>query len=368
MSGWRQAWFGWRNRLLSDARFQRWAAEFPLTRPIAARRTEQLFDIVAGFVYSQTLFACVRLDLFRTLARGPLEAREVAARGGLSVEAAERLLEAARALRLLDRLDAARYVLGPHGAALLGNAGILDMISHHDRLYADLKDPLALLREGHGALSAYWPYATSAQPSAATPEGVGPYSALMAATQPAVAADVLHAYPVGRHKRLLDVGGGEGVFLTAAGASAPDLRLMMFDLPAVAGRARRRLADAGLSERAEIAEGDFHSDPLPTGADLITLIRILHDQDDAGVVRLLRSVRASLPENGSVLIAEPMADPEGENRVADVYFAFYLLAMGRGRARSPTALFEALKATGFTRARALKTRSPLLLRAIVASP
>ena len=133
------------------------------------------------------------------------------------------------------------------------------------------------------------------------------YSALMAATQPAVAADLLAAYPVGRHRRLMDVGGGEGGFLEAAGASSPKLELMLFDLPAVAERARTRLGRAGLLARTTIAEGDFLSEPLPPGADLITLVRILHDHDEAGVATLLRAIRAALPADGALLIGEPMA-------------------------------------------------------------
>jgi demethylspheroidene O-methyltransferase len=58
-----------RNRLLASPGFQRWAAAFPLTRPVARRHTRELFDLVAGFVYSQVLAACVALDLFEDLRR-----------------------------------------------------------------------------------------------------------------------------------------------------------------------------------------------------------------------------------------------------------------------------------------------------------
>jgi demethylspheroidene O-methyltransferase len=166
----------------------------------------------------------------------------------------------------------------------------------------------------------------------------------------------------------MDVGGGEGAFLTAAAAHAPNLELRLFDLPAVAVRARARLSRNGLDGRAEVLEGDFLSESLPVGADLITLIRILHDHDDAGVLALLRRVRAALPDNGALLIAEPMSDAKGGDRVADAYFAFYLKAMGRGRARTPKELGVMLEAAGFTRRRQLRTRSPFLLRAILARP
>ena len=54
--------------------------------------------------------------------------------------------------------------------------------------------------------------------------------------------------------------------------------------------------------------------------------------------------------------------------MGDVYFAFYLLAMGRGRARSPDELTALLHAAGFSRVRRLRTRTPALLRALIARP
>ena len=365
---WREVWIAWRNRRLSDPRFQRWAAEFPLTRSTAKRRAEGLFDLVAGFVYSQTLAACVQLELFDLLAHGSIAAAALAEARSLPLESARRLLGAARALGLVDEVPGGRYALGPQGAALLGNPGLMQMIAHHDRLYTDLSDSVGLMRRARGSLAEYWPYATAAEPRSETGAKVAAYSALMAATQPTVAADVLHAYPIARHRRLLDIGGGEGAFLVAAGAHAPKLDLMLFDLPAVTERARPRLEAAHLLSRTGILQGDFLSDPVPPGADLITLIRILHDHDEAGVHTLLCAIRAALPKDGALLIAEPMSDGRAPDRVADVYFAFYLLAMGRGQARSPAQIFDHLKAAGFSRMRSLRTRSPFLLRAILAQP
>ena len=73
-------WRSVRDFLLSSRRFQRWAAAFPLTRPIARRRAADLFDLCAGFVYSQVLFACVRLHLFEQLNAAPATAEALAAR------------------------------------------------------------------------------------------------------------------------------------------------------------------------------------------------------------------------------------------------------------------------------------------------
>ena len=355
-----------RDRLLASPRFRRWAERFPLTRPVARGRARALFDLCAGFVYAQVLAACVQLDLFPLLAERPRTTAEIAAHAKLAPEAAERLLLAAVSLRLLARRRG-RFALGPLGAAMVGNPGIAAMVAHHPLLYADLADPVALLRGERGAtrLAGYWPYAAaSGDPAALDPSHVAAYTALMAASQPMIADEVLAAYPVRRHRMLLDVGGGSGGFLIAAHARAPKLGLMLFDLPPVAEAARVRLAHAGVP--AQVAGGDLRTGSLPQGADIVTLIRVVHDHDDATAVSILRAAHAALPPGGTLLVAEPMAGTRGAEPVGDAYFGFYLLAMGSGRARSPSDFRALLTRAGFTSARLLPTRMPLLVRVIAA--
>lgn len=369
-TSWREGWIALRNRWLSSPRFHRAALDFPLTRPIALGRVASLFDLTAGFVYSQTLSACVELGLLERLRAGPQTDEDVSQALGLPRESADRLLGAAAALGLAEDLGGGRYALGSQGAALLGNPGLAQMITHHRHLYADLAEATALLRDpGHlGNLASFWPYATAKSPSGADAASVTAYSALMAASLPSVAADIFAAFDLRKRRRLMDVGGGSGAFLALAGAHAPHLSLRLFDLPAVTEQARARLTCAGLMDRAEIFPGDFLADSLPKGADLITLVRILHDHDDAGVATLLRAAREALPPGGALLVAEPMSSSPRRERVGDAYFAFYLLAMGRGRARTPERIQDMMREAGFRRTRVLRTRTPMLLRAILAEP
>ena len=359
---------GWLDRLLASERFRHWAAGFPLTRPIARRRARALFDLCAGFVYSQILYACVRLRLFDMLAEEPQSAAVLARRMGLPAEGADRLLAAAASLGLVARRGD-RFGLGRLGAAMVGNPGLAAMVEHHAVLYADLQDPVALLRgEGKATgLSRYWPYAGASAPEALGAEQVGAYTALMAASQPLVAAEILESYPLGRHRCLLDVGGGDGSFVTAAAARAPHLRFMLFDLPAVAERARARFATGGIADRAVALGGDFLSDDLPRGADVVSLVRIIHDHDDEAALAILRRAFAALPAGGTLLLAEPMAGTAGAEPVGDAYFGFYLLAMGSGRPRSLANLQALLTRAGFVLARPRRTRLPLLTRLIVAT-
>jgi demethylspheroidene O-methyltransferase len=363
-------WLAWRNRLLGDRRFQRWAAGFPLLRKIADKRAQALFDLCAGFVYSQILLACVRLRLFDILAERQYTITELSGRLSLAPQATTRLLNAAVALRLAERRSGGRFGLGVLGAAFQGNPEIAAMVEHHALLYADLRDPVSLLRRRDQAtrLANYWSYANADRPDALLPSAVTEYSALMSASQALIADDVLDAWSFHAHRCLLDVGGGEGTFLIAAAKRAPNLALMLYELPAVADRARSSMAAAGLAHRATVVSGDFFRQPLPQGADIVTLVRVLHDHDDARAVALLHAVRRALPKDGMLLIAEPMSGVSANDTIGDAYFGFYLLAMGSGRVRRPQEFARLLCEAGFNDSRALPTRRPMLTSAIVARP
>ncbi len=355
-----------RDRLIADPGFQRWSLSNPFTRMIARRRARAALDLTAGFVYSQALFACVRLKLFDALAEGPLTLPEIARRLDLSQEAARRLLEAAASLDLAERRSGARYGLGQLGAAFAGNRAALALVEHQPLLYADLADPVALLRgEKRAALADYWPYSDLERPKALEAEQVAPYSALMAASQPMVADEALGVYDVSRHRRLMDVGGGEGVFLCAAAARAPALQLSLVDLPAVADRARARFEAAGIAGRAEIHGRDFLRNELPKGADLVTLIRIVHDQDDERALMLLRNIRKALAPGATLLVIEAMSGVKGAEPL-DAYYGFYTLAMGRGEPRRVEEIEALLSQAGFGEFRLLRNALPTLTSILVA--
>lgn len=366
LESWRERWADWRNRTLQDPAFQRWAAGFWLTRSRSRREAAEIFDLVAGFIYSQVLLALVRSHVLQDLRSGPRDERSVRDSLGLSDAAADTLLKAAASLDLLESRSSARWALGPKGAALLGNPGVLAMIEHHAVLYEDLCDPLALLRATRGdtRLARYWPYATQRSPGAAEAREIEHYTQLMAASHSLVAAEILDAYDFSRHRQVLDVGGGDGSFLRAVAARQPTLALQLFDLPAVTAVAAQQL----LGYQVALHGGDFTCDPLPSGADLVTLVRILHDHDDARALQLLKAIRNVMPANGSLLIAEPLAETPGARRMGHAYFGFYLYAMGSGRPRTIKEIGELLENAGFSSPRLCTTRIPLQTSVLVSRP
>lgn len=357
---WRTRWHSIRNKLLANPRFHQWAAAFPLTRPIARREARALFDLCAGFVYAQTLSACVSLDLFERLAAQPVSIATIATEHRIESAAMLRLIRAAAALRLLET-DGITARLGPLGAALRGNPGIAAMVRHHALLYRDLADPVALLRgDSSASLARFWPY------DHAAPDRAAEYSALMAASQPMIAAEIIAGYDFKPHRRLLDLGGGDGSFLKALASHARHLDLMLFDVPPVAALAEGKLEAAGLTARSHVFAGDMRRDSLPGNADIITLVRVLHDHDDDQAQAILRNARAALAPGATILIAEPMAGTKGAEAMGDAYFGLYLFAMGSGRPRRPAELFAMLADAGFTAAKSHATHQPMLTGLITA--
>lgn len=329
---------GWLLRMAASRKFQAFAARVPGLRRIARAEGAELFDLVAGFVNSQMLMALVELRVLHLLQDGPLTAAQLGGLCGVPTARMQVLLQAGAGLRLLQRRRDGRFGAALRGAALLGVPGLEAMIRHHKALYADLADPVAFLRGGQEtALARFWPYVFGGQ---GDPAVSAIYSTLMAESQVLVAEDTLRLVDLSGVRRLMDVGGGTGAFLAAAGAAYPALQLDLFDLPVV-------LAGAQPGDRVTLHAGSFRDDVLPTGADAISLVRVLYDHDDSTVRHLLRAVHDALPVGGRVIVSEPMSGGTAPDRATDVYFAVYTMAMQTGRVRSAAEIVAAMHEVGF---------------------
>jgi demethylspheroidene O-methyltransferase len=377
---WRDRFDAWRDRLMTSPAVYRRTASNPLTRWMTRRRARQVFDLMAGFVYSQVLLACVRLHILEIVREAPRTLEELAQKCQVPASALQRLLNSALALRLLELRGQGRYGLGPLGAPVAGHPGIRAMIEHHAVLYHDMQDPVALLRDqlSDAQMAAYWPYASDEQhinaansatqdaPSAWQSDNVSRYSQLMSASQPFVVDEVLATYRFDQHHCLLDVGGGQGTFVGRLAHHAPQLMLQLFDLPPVASLAEENFRKSGLSQRATAIGGDFLRDALPKGADIVTLVRVAHDHPDESVRTVLRAICQALPSGGTLLLAEPMAQTSNQTPLGDAYFHFYLLAMGAGRLRTAGELGEMVLEAGFAEIELLRNPMPLQTQILVA--
>jgi demethylspheroidene O-methyltransferase len=344
----------YRNRWLADPKFLKFAQRFVLTRPIARQKSLELFDLLAGFSYSQVLYACVTLRVFEHVGQNAISLNSLAQKINLPLNKADLLVRAAIALDLLDgTVD--QIMLGPHGAAVLGQPWIMRFVEHHKYFYRDLEDPVAMLQgaKTQDGLADYWSYEKQTSDKSA-------YSSLMAASQQAVSIQILDAYNFKPHLKLLDVGGGTGAFAEAVTTQHPHIEGHVFDLPSV--------VNLGQSPTIQKHAGDFRSSALPTGMDLISIVRVIHDHDDDAVLALLKNVRAAATTNTTLLIAEPFSGHRSTARVTDAYFNLYFAAMGQGRTRTPQDIAALAAEAGFGKAKTWPTAMPLISGVMTLKP
>lgn len=324
-----------------------------------------MFDLVAGFVHTQCLSALVGLGVLDQLMAGPQSLRRLSMTANVPSDRMMVLLNAGVALGLLIRKEE-QYSLTRRGAALTGVPGLSDMISHHSVLYRDLADPIAFFRgQTKTELARFWPYVFGAA-AAKDPETADRYSRLMAETQTLVADETLQSVNFSRHSHLLDVGGGTGAFLSAALRASPGLQGTLFDLPGVVPPAHQVFENEGLADRVTIHPGSFRDDPLPVGADVISLVRVLYDHADETVSALLAKIHGALPSGGTIVVSEPMAGAKQPTRAGDAYFAIYTMAMETGRTRSPRQIILLLEQAGFRSAKLLTTNRPFITSVVLA--
>ena len=308
---------------------------------------------------AQALAALVELRVLHLLRDGPVSVPVLAGLCAVPVDRMQVLLQAGAGLGLLRRHRTGEFGLALRGASLLGVPGLEAMIGHHRALYADLADPVAFLRGGQETqLAQFWPYVFGGEGGA---EVSATYSTLMAESQVLVAEDTLAMVDLRGVKRLMDVGGGTGAFLAAVGAQYPGLALDLFDLPVVLQGAAARLG-----QRVTLHPGSFRADPLPRGADAISLVRVLYDHSDSTVAALLAAVCDALPIGGRLIVSEPMSGGAKPDRATDVYFALYTMAMQTGRTRSADEIGAALATAGFVNIRKQTGFRPFITSVVTA--
>jgi hypothetical protein len=173
------------------------------------------------------------------------------------------------------------------------------------------------------------------------------------AEPPAVAA----AYDFSGIRKLVDVGGGTGNLLTTILLANPELRGMLYDQPHVAAEARRQIEIKGLSERCEVAEGNFF-ESVPSGGDAYMLSHIIHDWDEPRCLQILKNCRDAMGGQGRLLLVE-MVIPSGNDFHPSKFFDLIMLAFAGGKERTEEEYTTLFAEAGFNLTRVVPTQSPV---------
>lgn len=310
-----------------------------------------MVDLVFGSMAAQVVAACVKLGVPEALGQESRSADEVAAACGTPTRTTLRLLRAATALGLLSEAEGA-FSATPLGSLL--RSDVPGSLHAFARVFTDpvmlrawhrLDDGVRTGRTGFDEVFG----TTFFDHLASEPDLSAAFNTAMSQGTHVVSGLLPDAYDFGRLGSVMDVGGGDGTLLAAVVRRHTGLRGVLFDSAEGSAGAGAVFDDAGVTERCTIAVGDFFTD-VPAGAEAVLIKSVLHDWDDERATTILGHCRRALPDEGRLLVVEPVLPDTVDGTAPPVMYLSDLNMMvnlgGRERTRAE---FEALlTGSGFT--------------------
>jgi SAM-dependent methyltransferase len=301
-----------------------------------------IVELYRGNYATELITAAVaHLDLFSRLAERPMTRDGLAAALGLAARPAAVLFTALRAMQLLGvdasgRLEptpAAREHLVRGGPFYLGDyiglaaetPGVTAMV---ERLRSDRP---AGYRADEGVAYIYREGTESAMEHEASARRL----TLALAGRARCVAPVLAArLPLPDAARLLDVGGGTGIYSVELLRANPRLRAVVWDRAEVLKVAREAAAGSGVEDRLEFVAGDMFTDAVPPGCDAVLLSNVLHDWAEPECRALVRRCADALPPGGRLIIHDVFLNDAHDGPLPVALYSAALFSVTEGRAYS----------------------------------
>ena len=320
---------------------------------------EEMRQAINGYQLARCIQVAAELGIADLLAGGPQTAATLAERLQVDLPTLLRLLRALVSAGVFTQEDDGSFMINEparhlcrdaerslHALAVL--AGQQHYPTWHHLLFS-IRSGKVAFDDLHGI--DIWQYRTQNAAAGRT------FDAAMGAQLGAGAQAVVDAYDFSRFRRVVDVGGGEGVLLATILRAHPDVQGVLFEQEQVIPGARDYLAQAGVLERCELIAGDFRQVVTADGDGFI-LQRILHDWDDRQAHNILAACRRAMQTGQALLLIErllPATDLPLEMTLTDLT----MLVMNGGRERTELELRALLHASGFAVAAVVSTTTPL---------
>ena len=302
-----------------------------------------IIELFRGNYATELLTAAVsHFGVFARLAERPMGLAELAAVAGLSRRPAVVLVTALRAMKLLDADEGGRLTLTELAREHLV-PGEPFYVGDYIGLRADAPGTAWMVERLRANRPAgYRPEETSAFIFKAGEDSVMEQESTARRLTLGLAGRARNVAPVLARKldlsgkrRLLDVGGGTGIYAAELLRANPGLGAVVWDRPEVLKVAREQTATVGgTQDRLAFTPGDMFADPVPAGCDVMLLSNVLHDWDEPGCRALVRRCAEALPPGGMLVVHDVFLNDALDGPLPVALYSAALFSVTGGRAYS----------------------------------
>jgi ubiquinone/menaquinone biosynthesis C-methylase UbiE len=159
---------------------------------------------------------------------------------------------------------------------------------------------------------------------------------------------------------VLDIGGGSGAYSMEFVTKKPGIEATVFDLPNVVPITGQFVDKEGFTGEVKTYTGDYTTDDLPTGFDLVFLSAVIHSNSLEVNSELIKKCFGSLNKNGKILIQDWIMNDERTQPVAGAIFAINMLVgTEAGDCFTDAEVREMLQSAGFANIKRIEFESGL---------
>lgn len=301
-----------------------------------------IFEHCRGAYATELLTVAVcDFDLFARVAEGPKSFDELHGELGLAERPANVLFTALRAMGLLTLIDgrldltaiAREHLLPDSEFSVVGYIALASESAGVRAIAERLKTnaPAKHKSDDCGAAYIFREGIESAMDEEASARRL---TLALAGRAKNVAPHLAANVPLANAKRVLDVGGGSGIYSIALLQQNRRLRAIVWDRAEVLKVAEEFGQAFGVADRLELVPGDMFEDPVPADCDVILLSNILHDWDVPECRKLLQRCVDALPAGGRLLIHDVFLDDDLGGPLPVALYSAALFSLTEGRAYS----------------------------------
>ena len=281
----------------------------------------RIAGLAGGYVEARILQTAVRLRVFEALRKEDADAAGLAAAIGAEARATGLLLEALAVIGLVDRYGT-RYRLNDLSRTYL--------LSSSPRNFSGMVRFDALAWDAWGKLEDAVRSGRPARPPDMYQTEEAETGIFIEAMDSLVnsrgdAALTADALDLGQARRLLDIGPGPATYPIALCRRYPALRATLYDLPGTLRITQRYVRASDVADRIECVAGDYRTDAIPGGYDVVFLSNIIHGENETTNEDLIRNLSKSLVSGGILVIKDHILGGTPTETAAGTVFSLLML-------------------------------------------